>query len=71
MVSQTNNLWGMNVKKQSLPAFLLVSFISAYPCISMAETDDDFIKHRNKLISDIEDKVSFLCRTKNWDEWEQ
>ena len=59
------------MKKQSLLTFLIVSLISCYSCISFAETDNDFIRHRDKLISDIEEKASCLRRTKNWHEWEQ
>jgi len=57
------------MKIRSLLKFLIFNFMLCYSCISIAETDDDFISQRDKLVADIEEKISCLKGTNNWDEW--
>ncbi len=56
---------------RSLLKFLIINFMLCYSCISIAETDDDFVHHRDNLIADMEEKISCLKGTNNWDEWDQ
>ncbi|GEM_PF-3169160 len=57
-------------KQSSLYLFLSAVFFM-YINVAFAESDDDFKMERDKHIVEMQEKISCLKGTQNWEEWEE